>query len=135
MITGSGDIRLSASDLSNHLACNHLTSLDLSVALGQKSAPSWRSPDLWVRQERGFEHKKGYLDFLADEGFAIVDLRDVDDDARPFAKTRAAMESEVPIIVQATLESERWFGRADVLQRVERKVTLVIGRMKFMTAN
>lgn len=124
MKASSGRIRLSASDLSNHLACNHLTSLDLSVALGERNAPSWKSPDLWVLQERGVEHEKAYLDFLADKGLAIVDLRDVNDDGTAFAKTAAAMESGVAVIVQATLESRRWFGRADVLQRVERKSKL-----------
>ncbi len=119
MKCASGYIRLSASDLSNHLACNHLTSLDLSVAVGEKSAPSWKSPDLWVLQERGIEHEKAYLSFLADKGLTIVDLRDVDDDGTAFAKTCAAMKSGVPVIVQATLESGQWFGRADVLQRVE----------------
>src|SRR5262245_28906650 len=120
MKAGSAHIRLSASDLSNHLACNHLTFLDLSVAVGGKEAPSWRSPDLWVLQERGFEHEKAYLGFLTAKGLSIVDMRDVDDDGTAFAKTCAAMESGVPVIVQATLESGRWFGRADVLQRVER---------------
>jgi hypothetical protein len=104
MIIGSGDMRLSASDLSNHLACNHLTSLDLSVAHGEKSAPSWKSPDLWVLQERGFEHEKAYLGFLAGRGLTIVDLRDVDEDAPAFAKTCTAMKSGVSVIVQATLE-------------------------------
>src|SRR5262244_1860905 len=114
------DIRLSASDLSNHLACNHLTSLDLSVALGERNPPSWKSPDLWVLQERGFEHEKAYLGFLAAKGLGIVDMRDVDDDGTAFTKTCAAMKSGDPVIVQATLENGRWFGRADVLQRVER---------------
>jgi hypothetical protein len=78
MITGSENIRLSASDLSNHLACNHLTSLDLSMAVGAKSAPSWKSPDLWVLQERGIAHEEAYLDFLRDKGLAILDLSDFD---------------------------------------------------------
>src|SRR5439155_5458596 len=86
---------------------------------GEKSAPSWRSPDLWVLQERGIAHEKAYLDFLADKGLTIADLRGVDDDATAFAKTCAAMKSGVPAIVQATLEGGHWFGRADVLQRVE----------------
>src|SRR5436309_1846129 len=124
MKTDSQHIRLSASDLSNHLSCNHLTSLDLCVAHGGKNAPSWRSPDLWVLQARGFEHERAYLGFLADKGLAIVDLRDVDNDATAFAKTCAAMESGVPVIVQATLESGQWFGRADVLRRVERRSKL-----------
>src|SRR6204780_4974515 len=35
MKASSGVFRLSASDLSNHLACRHLTSLDLAVAIVQ----------------------------------------------------------------------------------------------------
>ena len=38
----------------------------------------------------------------------------------PLAETRAAMESGVEAIAQATLASGRWFGRSDVLRRVER---------------
>src|SRR6516165_3727950 len=45
-------MRLSATDLANHLGCHHLTSLDLAVAVGTRSAPMWHSPDLWVLQER-----------------------------------------------------------------------------------
>jgi uncharacterized protein len=96
MRAGAGVIRLSASDLSNHLACNHLTYLDLSVAVGGRDAPTWKSPDLWVLQERGFEHEKAYLDFLAGKGLAIVDLRDIDGDGTGFAKTCAAMENLTP---------------------------------------
>jgi len=35
----AGILRLSASDLSNHLACNHLTTLDLAVATGSLALP------------------------------------------------------------------------------------------------
>src|ERR1035441_6249935 len=76
MKASSGDFRLSASDLSNHLACRHLTSLDFAVALGDKSAPTWHSPDLWVLQKRGLEHETAYIAYLAAEGLSIVDLRD-----------------------------------------------------------
>src|SRR5437870_9415972 len=120
MKAGAGPIRLSATDLSNHLACNHLTSLDLSDTVGEKSAPTWKSPDLWVLQERGIAHEKAYLAFLADQGLTICDLRAVNDDATAFDETCAAMKSGVPLVVQATLEIGRWFGRADVLQRVGR---------------
>jgi hypothetical protein len=49
-------VRLSASDLSNHLACRHLTMLDLDVATGGRSAPAWNSPDAQILQERGIAH-------------------------------------------------------------------------------
>ncbi len=113
-------IRLSASDLSNHLTCHHLTSLDLAVALGETAAPAWKSPDLWVLQQRGAEHEEAYLKHLESAGLAIVNLRDADNDERAFAETSAAMEKGPAVIAQAALASGRWFGRADVLRRVER---------------
>jgi predicted RecB family nuclease len=117
-------IRLSASDLSNHLACRHLTALDLAVATGQRPAPKWHSPDAWVLQQRGMEHEKAYLNHLEAEGIPITDLREIDNDENALAETLAAMQQGVPAIAQATLTNGRWFGRADVLRRVERPSTL-----------
>src|SRR5258707_2263611 len=71
----SNQIRLAATDLSNHLACRHLTSLDLSVARGQRSAPDWRSPDLKVIQELGLRHEAAYLQSLREAGLSFVALR------------------------------------------------------------
>lgn len=79
MKASSGNFRLSASDLSNHLACRHLTSLDFDVAVGDKSAPTWHSPDLWVLQKRGFEHETAYVAHLAAQGLSVVDLRNGSD--------------------------------------------------------
>src|ERR1700732_4563920 len=120
MKASSGNIRLSASDLSNHLACHHLTSLDLAVSVGARSAPTWHSPDARVLQERGIAHENAYLKHLEAQGVSIVDLRDINGDERAFAETRAAMEQGVDAIAQATLAIGRWFGRSDVLRRVER---------------
>jgi predicted RecB family nuclease len=113
-------IRLSASDLSNHLACSHLTALDLAVATGQRPAPKWHSPEAWVLQQRGMEHEKAYLSHLEAEGIPITDLREIDNDEKALAETIAAMHRGAAAIAQATLTNGRWFGRADVLRRVER---------------
>ena len=116
----SGGIRLSASDLGNHLACHHLTSLDLAVSLGARSAPTWHSPDALVLQERGMEHENAYLAHLEAQGVCILNLRDIAESEKALAETRAALESGVEAIAQATLANGRWFGRSDVLRRVER---------------
>lgn len=113
-------LRLSATDLSNHLACRHLTSLNLAVAVGERPAPDWRSPDLWVLQQRGAEHEDAYLTHLESSGLAVVNLRGFDDDQKACLETRAAMEKGVEVIAQGTLATGRWFGRPDVLRRVER---------------
>ena len=47
-------------------------------------------------------------------------MREIDQDGRALAETVAAMERGVEAIAQATLANGRWFGRADVLRRVER---------------
>ena len=115
----SGNVRLSATDLANHLACRHLTSLDFAVAVGTSSAPSWQSPDLCVLRERGFALENAYLEHLAAQGAVVLNLRDIVEDERAIAETVAAMEKGAEVIAQATLTSGRWFGRADVLRRVE----------------
>ena len=40
----SGELRLAATDVSNHLACRHLTQLELSVARGERKAPECARP-------------------------------------------------------------------------------------------
>ncbi len=119
MKADSGFVRLAATDLSNHLECRHLTSLDLAVALGEKPAPKWRSPDLWVLQERGAEHEAAYLRHLERSGLTVLNLRDIEDEEEALEETCSAMARGVPVIAQATLAHGRWFGRADVLRRVE----------------
>ena len=71
-------------------------------------------------QQRGMAHESAYLSHLEAEGVSICDLRDIDDDDRALVETAAAMERGVDAISQATLANGRWFGRADVLRRVER---------------
>src|SRR5207247_8551645 len=53
-------IRLAATDLGNHLACRHLTTLDLEVAQGKRAEPDWAAPDLAVIRERGERHEREY---------------------------------------------------------------------------
>ena len=113
-------IRLSATDLSNHLACHHLTSLDLAVAMGLRSAPSWHSPDAWTLQQRGIEHENAYITHLESQGLSIANLRDVKSEDQALAETRAGLESGIDVVVQAALTDGEWFGKADVLRKVSR---------------
>jgi uncharacterized protein len=112
-------IRLSASDLSNHLDCAHITTLEYSVATGRITAPDWTNPDTLVLQQLGIEHERKYLEHLGARGLAITDLRSIQLARQAAEETNEAMKRGADVIAQAVLASGRWFGRADVLRRVE----------------
>src|SRR3984893_17971387 len=113
----SCQIRLTATDLSNHLACRHLTSLDLSVARGQRRAPEWRSPDLKVIHELGLRHEAAYLQSLRDTGLSFVDLRQMSEQ-QAVGESLSCLRQGLEVIAQASIASGRWFGRPDVLRKV-----------------
>jgi len=74
---------------------------------------------LRVLQERGLEHENAYVSHLAAQGLAIVDLRSTSEEEAG-REVATAMEKGVDVIVQPLMATGRWFGRADVLRRVER---------------
>jgi len=114
--------RLAGSDLSNHLACEHLTTLDLQVARGERTAPDWAAPDLKVIQELGLRHEAAYLAHLSAQGLVVENLGRIDhkEEERLQAETLALMERGAQVIAQGALSDGEWFGRPDVLRRVEK---------------
>ena len=114
-------VRLSATDLSNHLGCRHATNLDLDVAHGNHPGPEWRAPDLAVIRELGMRHEAAYLDYLRRHGLTVEDIRaSGGDDQAAVRKTCEAMQRGVDVIAQGSLAEGRWFGRLDVLRKVTR---------------
>ncbi len=67
------ELRLAATDISNHLACRHLTQLDRAVAEGRLAAPSWSDPSLALLQKRGFEHERAFIKHLRAQGLKVVE--------------------------------------------------------------
>jgi predicted RecB family nuclease len=120
----SRTIQLSASDLANHLACRHTTSLDLSVVSGLRPAPQWHSPDAHALQQRGAEHELAYTRYLAAQGLRVVHPVAEPDGVDACGQTEYAMRSGADVIVQASLRHAAWFGRADILRRVEKPSSL-----------
>lgn len=117
-----GTIRLSATDLSNHLACRHLTTLDLHVARGQRQAPDWAAPHLVVIRELGKRHESDYLAHLVQQQqMVIASLADIGNEDKAIEETKRLMEQGVEVIAQGALAEGRWFGRPDVLRRVSKR--------------
>jgi predicted RecB family nuclease len=103
---------LSATDLSNHLYCHHLTELNRQVALGKLKRPYRNDPALEVLEKRGREHEQAYVDYLRSSGKSVIDLR-----GQNVESTIDAMRKGFDVIVQARLEAEPWMGLADILIR------------------
>src|SRR5437773_1650169 len=116
----SGTLRLSATDLANHLACRHLTTLDRGLAEGRWKPPDWYRPEAAVLRERGLEHERAYLVHLERQGRRITRLDEHLEGASALERTVVAMRAGDDVIAQATLAGGRWLGRADVLLRVDR---------------
>jgi len=124
MIPIDGTIRLSATDLANHLACAHLTNLDLAVARGGPPPPYRQDSRLEALQLRGEEHELRYVEHLRALGHTIHRVEETDNPRLAFERTVDAMRSGWEVIVQPTLAMARWHGRADVLRRVETRSDL-----------
>lgn len=111
-------LELSASDISGFLGCRHRTGLDLAVALGQLSPPNWVDPMMQVLRERGLEHEERYADELRSQGLETLDLAG-HEGFSGVEPTLQFMRRGVPVILQGSLRKNPWFGRPDVLKRVE----------------
>jgi uncharacterized protein len=98
-------LRLSASDLSNHLACRHCTALDMQVASGNLAAPAWNSPDTQVLRDLGVAHENDYVQSLVGQGLEVVNLRDKGNDDDAVSATHFAMSTGADVIVQAALRN------------------------------
>src|ERR1700729_1767862 len=118
----NGEIRLAATDVSNHLACRHLTELEVSAARGERDVPKWESPDMVVIQELGLRHETKYLKLLEKEVGQLVNLSGMDE-KRILDETLRAMGSGAEAIAQGALLHGRFFGRPDVLRKVRGKLS------------
>jgi predicted RecB family nuclease len=114
-----GGLILSATDLADFLSCRHLTALEMAEACGKVRRPQWDDPLLDVLFKRGLEHEKAYVDSLRSQCRGAVDLAETREPTAAVAQTLAAMRSGAGVIVQAGLGHGRWFGRPDVMRRVE----------------
>lgn len=118
------ELSLSATDLSNFLSCRHLTALSIAEAYGTRKRPMWEDPLLELLFERGREHERKYVESLRTNGRRIVDLSDVKGREALLTQTMDAMRAGADVIVQGGLRDGRWFGKPDVMQRLEKPSSL-----------
>jgi uncharacterized protein len=123
-----GRLLFSATDLSRHLSCCHLTSLRRAVALGEIDAPTpYDDPRADVLKQRGLEHEQRLLARFTSEGRAVEIITPPEtrfpdyDPEKAAARTRHAMRRGVDIVYQGRLQDEdgRWAGYPDFLRRVD----------------
>ena len=128
MRQANGQLAFSATDLSSHLACNHLTSLRRGVACGELEPPRpYDDPRAEVLRQRGLEHEQRLLDQLAADGRTVETIIPPDtrfslrDPVAVAARTRDAMRCGADVIYQGRLEDAggRWSGYPGFLLRVD----------------
>ena len=116
MRKSNNQIIFSASDLSNHIHCKHLTNLNHDVLQGLKKKPVSSNKVLDVLRERGVDFENSFLVELETKGLSIVKIDP--EEANPKQKTIDAMHEGVDYIYQARLSNDNWQGWADFLIKV-----------------
>jgi len=119
-------IALSPSDLNDYVECQHLTTLALEVARGDRARPFVADEHAELLRRKGELHERAYLERLRAEGRQIVEITlgepwDFEAAAR---QTADAMRAGAEIISQATFVDGRWRGRADFLVKIDRATRL-----------
>ena len=124
----AGRLLFSATDLSRHLSCAHLTSLRRAAALGEIERPTpYDDPRAEVLKQRGIEHERRLLERFAAEGRAVEIVTPPEmpfperDPEAAAARTREAMRRGADVVYQGRLQDDdgRWSGYPDFLLRVD----------------
>jgi predicted RecB family nuclease len=120
-LADDGTVTLSPSDLSAHLACQHLTTLSLRVVRGELEQPHLESPHRDLIFRKGEEHEAAYLALLEAGGRSIVriptyDDEDFDADVARRLTEEAIRAAEADVVYQPFLTDGRWRGFADFLE-------------------
>jgi uncharacterized protein len=115
-------LRLSPSDLSNHLACPHLTTLSVAATRGEIVKPKLESPHRELIFRKGNEHEAAYLARLEAEGRTVVRIPTYDDEGfdedEAQRRTEAAiLAGTADVIYQPYLTDGTWRGFGDFLEK------------------
>src|SRR5271166_4653417 len=111
-----GQVRLSASDVANFLACRHLTRLDLLHARGIVSPPYFNDAGFDDLVKRGEAHEKNILQGFRDRDLHVVEIPPSQGNvAAGTAATAAAISGGADVIYQAVLTREAGPGGESAL--------------------
>jgi predicted RecB family nuclease len=122
----NGQLVLSPSDLNDYVECQHLTTLALEVARGERKRQYLSDEHADLLRRKGEEHERAHLERLLAESRRIVQITlgepwDFDVAAR---QTAEAMRAGADVVSQATFVLGRWRGRADFLMKIDRPTGL-----------
>ena len=122
----NGRFLFSPSDLGSFLACEHLTQLELAVALREGPRPSYENDYAELLRRKGQEHEQAFLAALREAGRTVVEVRlhaarDFEAGTR---RTVEAMRAGADYVYQAVFFAHGWRGIADFLERVDRPSAL-----------
>jgi predicted RecB family nuclease len=120
-----GELVLSPTDLTKHLGCPHITTLDLLYVEGGAS-PAEPDEALELIFKLGLAHEDDYLQKLRDEGRTIKEIESTRGSSRAIREndTLDAMRAGFDVVYQATFYDGSWGGQADFLLKVERPSAL-----------
>jgi predicted RecB family nuclease len=121
-LEADGTLRLSPTDLGNHLACAHLTQLELRVQRGGLARPHVKDAYGEIIMAKGNEHERAYLDRLEAGGARVARMPTYDDEGFEAEQARRDTEDairagEADVVYQAYLSDGTWRGFADFLER------------------
>jgi len=118
-----GQLVLSPTDLTKHLACPHVTTLDLAALQGPGVGGTKVDDALNLVFSKGLDHERAYLARLRLAGLSVTEIPtryDVAGRIESEQQTLAAMRAQADVIYQATFFDGQWGGQADFLLRTGR---------------
>lgn len=117
-----GQFLFSPSDLANFVGCEHLTQLEVTVALGECTRPNLENAYADLIRRKGEEHEQSFLQALRAAGHVVTQagLGEERDFEAAANATAEAMRAGAEYVYQAVFLADGWRGIADFLERVER---------------
>lgn len=113
-------LRYSATDLANFLACRHLTRLDLAAAGGLVAKPYTKDLGAEALIRRGEQHEARVLAELQAQGWRVEDLSGAGTDFRARAEaTQEALGRGAVVVYQGALLRDERLGLPDFLVRAD----------------